>query len=128
INHLIAQEVLTRSVMDAREDPPTLYGPSTADRALDGNYSTSIRLRPGHVLIFLWSLLSTAFTLRFTSLQSALGSLAVRKIYAMSERECDIERTADFIAIFRRLRSVTFAAHRRCLLHAITLTKFLSHY
>jgi len=128
IGQLLAQGVLTRSVAEAREKPPILYGPSRADRALDGNYSSSIRLRPNHVLIFLWSLLSTAFALRFRPLQSTLSALAVRRIPAANARECSIERAGDLIAIFRRLRSVTFATHRRCLLHAITLTKFLAHF
>jgi len=128
ISGLVAQGVLTRSIGDAREVPVTLYGPSTADRALDSNHPGTLRLQTDHVLVFLWSLISTASTLQFGSLQAALNSLAVRKLHTKNEPECGIERAADLIAIFRRLRSVTFAGHRRCLLHAMTLMKFLSHY
>ncbi len=34
----------------------------------------------------------------------------------------------DLIAAFRRLRPLAFTAKGRCLVHALTLVKFLSHY
>jgi hypothetical protein len=126
ITHLVAQGILTTSATDARDVPIGWFGPSTADRALDGNYPSKTCFQAGHIVCFLWSLTSTAFTLRFRSLQFALNSLANCKTGA--ETEFSIERLADLIAIFRRLRSFSFAGHRRCLLHALALTKFLAHY
>jgi hypothetical protein len=41
---------------------------------------------------------------------------------------CDPRRTAAMVDIFRRLRPFVFAAEGRCLLHALTLVRFLSQY
>jgi hypothetical protein len=40
----------------------------------------------------------------------------------------DIFRLARAVDVFRRMRTYVFAAEGRCLLHALTLTKFLSRY
>jgi Transglutaminase-like superfamily len=40
----------------------------------------------------------------------------------------DIERLAAMVDVFRRLRVFVFAAEGHCLLHALTLVRFLSHY
>jgi len=41
---------------------------------------------------------------------------------------CDIGKLAAMVDVFRRLRPFVFAAEGRCLLHALTLIRFLSHY
>src|SRR3569833_3362218 len=75
---LVAQGVLTRSIGDAREVPVTLYGPSTADRALDSNHPKTLRLQTDHVLVFLWSLISTASSFQCGAGRAARGAGAGR--------------------------------------------------
>jgi hypothetical protein len=41
---------------------------------------------------------------------------------------CDLRKLAAMVDIFRRLRPLAFAAEGRCLLHALTLMRFLSKY
>jgi hypothetical protein len=41
---------------------------------------------------------------------------------------CDLRKVAAMVDIFRRLRPFAFAAEGRCLLHALTLMRFLSKY
>lgn len=47
---------------------------------------------------------------------------------ASSMEECGIGRLAATVGVFRRLRPFLFAAEGHCLLHALTLVRFLSHY
>jgi hypothetical protein len=47
---------------------------------------------------------------------------------AEGDQPSDIFRMARAVDVFRRMRTYVFAAEGRCLLHALTLTKFLSRY
>jgi len=43
-------------------------------------------------------------------------------------QQFDIERAAELVSVFRRLRPYFFTARNHCLFHALTLTKFLGYY
>jgi hypothetical protein len=84
-------------------------------------------IRPSHV-----ARLAVAYTWATYSLRRRPLDVTVAAIRSRKERRLasgagwDLLRLARSIDIFRRLRPYVFAAEGRCLLHAVTLVKFLS--
>jgi hypothetical protein len=127
IGHLIAQGVFTPREADGKAATPTQIDSRTASIALNSNVARRRKIRGGDVMNFLLACASTIWLLRCRSLQSAIDALEARKALG-GERDFDAVLAADLVAIFRRLRSFTFSAHRRCLFHALVLANFLSRY
>jgi hypothetical protein len=73
---------------------------------------------------FLWARCSLAFRPFIRTVRT------VKALKAARERDLDWqpERVAALVDIFRRLRPYVFAPEGRCLLHALTLARFLSRY
>ena len=82
-----------------------------------------------HVVNFLSAYLWVRFSLARRPFSSVVQEVTARKMRAVSDI-CgfDINRLAAQVDVFRRLRPFVFAAEGRCLLHALTLIRFLSHY
>jgi Transglutaminase-like superfamily len=128
INTFIAQGVLTSETTQGKKATPITLDPGTARIALDPNVPLRRGIRLADVMRFLAACFSTYWLLRCGSLRTTLEALDATKRDHGRGVEFDAELAADLVAIFRRLRSFTFSAHRRCLFHAVTLTKFLSYY
>jgi Transglutaminase-like superfamily len=74
---------------------------------------------------FIWARCSMAWRPLFLTVEF------IRKRKSCRRPEPDIPRVLELAAlvdVFRRLRPVVFAAEGRCLLHALTLIRFLSRY
>jgi hypothetical protein len=123
-----AQGLLTPTEADGKPATPAALDVASARIAMDGNVTRSRQLRFDDVLAFLTACVSTAWSLRRHSLRHAIEAVSARKKGCTDKWGFDAEKTADLVAIFRRLRSFTFSGHRRCLFHALTLIKFLSRY
>ena len=82
-----------------------------------------------HVLHFL-----AAFCWARYSLSLRPFSVVVEQVRAMKMQGgaglqgCEIGRLAAMVDVFRQLRPFLFSAEGRCLLHALSLVRFLSHY
>jgi hypothetical protein len=79
------------------------------------------------VLRFAMAYLSARYSLGLGSLMSAVAEVRERKLRGAGAMvACDIVQLAAKVDVFRRLRCYVFAAEGRCLLHALTLVKFLN--
>jgi hypothetical protein len=87
------------------------------------------RVRVGHVTQFFGSYLWARCSLAHRSFLSIVEAIRSRKASrAGADYAYDIFRLAKMVDIFRQLRPYVFAAEGRCLLHALTLIRFLSRY
>ena len=87
------------------------------------------RVTPRHVINFLSAYLWMRYSLARRRFSSVVEEVTARKMRGVSDiRKCDINRLAAHVDVFRRLRPFAFAAEGHCLLHALTLVRFLSHY
>jgi hypothetical protein len=127
LRRLIDDGVLTDHESEGKTATPPGFDPSAARVALDHNIPRR-HIRLSDIATFLAACISTAWSLRCRSLHYALEALLARRTRHGTDLAFDVELAADLVPIFRRLRSFTFSAHRRCLFHALTLMKFLSHY
>jgi hypothetical protein len=83
---------------------------------------------PKHIANFM-----TAFTLARCSLAwrqfwFTVETARLNKTERNTNAHVALEEVAALVGVFRRLRPFAFAAEGRCLLHALTLIKFLSRY
>jgi len=128
IARLVAQGILTSSEAEGKAVTPPPIESKTAQNALILNTARNRDIRFADIVNFLGACLSVVWMLRCRSLQSAIDALANKKMKLTGPATFDAALAADLIAVFRRLRSVTFNAHRRCLFHALVLMQFLSRY
>jgi Transglutaminase-like superfamily len=88
-----------------------------------------VHLHFHHCRNFLSAYSSVAWMLRFGSLENAIQRLSARKRASQrSAPQFDQRLAADLTNAFRRLRLYFFAAHNRCLFHALALTEYLGRY
>jgi hypothetical protein len=82
-----------------------------------------------HIAYFLGAFCWARCSLAWRPFSRVVQEVSARKLRGAGEmRECDIQRLAAMVDVFRRLRPFVFAPEGRCLLHAVTLIRFLSHY
>jgi len=81
------------------------------------------------VFNFLWSYFWVRGSLALRPFTATVESMRVLKARRSDDRHAwHCHRVAVLVDVFRRLRPFVFAAEGRCLLHALTLVKFLSRY
>jgi hypothetical protein len=69
------------------------------------------------------------FSLRFRHLEAVVRSVAKRKQRGLRiTPQADLSSLARLIGIYRSIRPFFFTANGNCLLHALSLINFLSHY
>jgi hypothetical protein len=73
---------------------------------------------------FVWARCSLAWR----PIIATVTAVKIRKAVANLELDWNPQRVAGLIDVFRTLRPYVFAPEGRCLLHALTLVRFLSHY
>ena len=82
-----------------------------------------------HIVNFLSAYLWARYSLARRPFSSMVEAVTVRKMRGPGEmRQSDVGRIAAMVDVYRRLRPWVFAPEGRCLLHALTLVRFLSHY
>jgi hypothetical protein len=87
------------------------------------------RVTPRHIAHFLAAFCWARYSLAWRPFSVVVEQVRARKMRAAGRLQgCDIGRLAAVVDVFRRLRPFVFAAEGRCLLHALTLMRFLSHY
>jgi hypothetical protein len=82
----------------------------------------------GHLTNFLLAFLWVRFSLAWRPFFVVVEAMKTVKLRRRRRRELDPHDVAVLVEVFRRLRPWVFAAEGRCLLHALTLTKFLARY
>jgi hypothetical protein len=83
---------------------------------------------PGRVVAFFAAFCWARFSLARRPFSAVVEEVRVKKARAAGNSKGDIRRLASMVDVFRRLRPWVFAAEGRCLLHALTLIRFLSYY
>lgn len=84
-------------------------------------------VRPSEVAKFLLAYSSVRYSLRFCSFESIVEDVRARKEQTRQLNEnYDIDALCALVCLFRRLRSYVFAAEGQCLVHALSLVRFLS--
>jgi hypothetical protein len=87
------------------------------------------RMRLRHLMSFLEAYLWARGSLAWRTFSYVVEEVRARKLRrARSMNRCELRRVAAMVDVFRRLRPYVFAAEGRCLLHALTLMRFLSKY
>lgn len=78
-----------------------------------------------HARAFTWA----QFAVRLRSFYSVACEVSERKHARSNGRTgIDTERLLELVAIFQKLRTLTFTSKNKCLFHALALTRFLSLY
>jgi hypothetical protein len=135
----VAQKELTDSLLSRgiiRLGPPHPRAIPQASIRLDGELvaigdeidaAASVHL--GHIIFFVYALFASSLALRFRPIASVIQRIHTRRTAAI-RNGCDFEETraSELVAIFRRIRPYAFVAGGHCLLHALTLVRFLAHY
>ncbi len=86
-------------------------------------------IRWGHVASFAVAYFAAWYSLQWRPLASTVALVRRKKMRNLGTSELsDVVRMARLVDIFRRLRPFVFAAEGHCLLHALTLVKFLDRY
>lgn len=81
------------------------------------------------VFNFLWAYLWVRGSLALRPFAATVKSMRLLKARRRNDRHArHCHRVAALVDVFRRVRPFVFAAEGRCLLHALTLVKFLSRY
>jgi hypothetical protein len=87
------------------------------------------RVTPGRIGHFLAAFCWARYSLAWRPFSAVVEEVAARKMRGVGGMQrCDIRQLAPIVDVFRRLRPFVFAAEGRCLLHALTLIRFLSQY
>jgi hypothetical protein len=82
-----------------------------------------------HIVNFLAAFVWARYSLAWRRFSVVVEEVKAMKLGEVRDRgECELRRVAAMVDVFRRLRPYVFAAEGRCLLHALTLMKFLSKY
>jgi hypothetical protein len=86
-------------------------------------------VRLGHIASFVAAYISARYSLRWRPFIRVVDGMRSAKIHgAKADYAYDILAFAALVDIFRRLRPYVFTAEGRCLLHALTLVKFLNRH
>jgi hypothetical protein len=97
--------------------------------AIGDEIDSDVRVSIGHIVVFLYALIASFFALRFRPIASVLHGIHSRRAAAIRNGyDFDWERASEFVSIFRRIRPYAFVAGGHCLLHALSLARFLSNY
>lgn len=128
IGNLVAQGVLTFDEIEGKQATPTTDNSTVASIALDANNPRHRTIGLLDIIRFILACTRTLWLLRCRSLRKAVEAMSENKALHGAQTEFDAVLAQDLVAIFRRLRSFTFTAHRRCLFHALALVDFLSRY
>ncbi len=87
------------------------------------------RMTLRHVRYFLSAYVWARYSLARRPFSAVVEEVRARKQSRVRDMDrCDLRRVAAMVDIFRRLRPFALAAEGRCLLHALTLIRFLSKY
>jgi hypothetical protein len=82
-----------------------------------------------HVTHFLTAFLWARCSLAWRPISATVEAIRVKKVRCGGEVELTrLVEMAALVSVFRQLRPLVFAAEGRCLLHALTLVRFLSRY
>jgi hypothetical protein len=125
---LLKDGLLTRNAPDANAAARDVRIDMKAEFISVGDeFEVRGRVTLQHVVSFALAYVSARYALGWGSFMSAVVAVRRKKQHGASEaRSCDILQLAALVDVFRRLRCHVFAAEGRCLLHALTLVKFLN--
>ena len=129
IDSLSSRGLIRFGQREPREIPQTSVRLDGELVAIGDEIDTDVRVSIGHVVLFFYSFIASFFALRFRSTAAVIRGIHARRSAAIHNvDEFDWRRASELVSIFRRIRPYAFVASGHCLLHALTLVRFLAHY
>lgn len=129
IDWLLAGGIIRLGPKEPRAIPQTTIRLDGELVAVGDEIDSTASLRIGHVVCFFYSLIAISLALRLRPIASILQSIHARRTAAgLDGYTFDWKRASEFVSVFRRIRPYIFIAGGHCLLHALTLIRFLAHY
>ncbi len=104
--------------------PSMTMDPPAASAGYEHTDTAPIRMH--HILNLLRAFMWAQLALKKQSLHAI--SLQVSRARLTRKEPFESSRAIALVSTFRRLRPFLYGARQRCLLHALTLTRFLAHY
>jgi hypothetical protein len=97
--------------------------------AIGDEIDAAAKVKIGHIAFFFYALIAISLSLRFRSISSLIQNVHRRRAAGIrNDHDFDWRRASEFVSIFRRIRPYAFIAGGHCLLHTLTLVRFLAHY
>jgi hypothetical protein len=129
LSSLVAEGILRTDATEPRtidSEPVSLNGVLVA---IGDEIERPVSVQMGHVAVVVWALLSRIIALRFGSISSTAQAIRERRIANQKAgRGVNVAHVIELVCVFRRIRPYLFAARGHCLLHSLTLIRFLAHY
>ena len=129
LDALVAAGVLTRAPTATREivsTPVPLNGPLTS---IGDEIAGTPDVNAWQIAVFLIYLISSAVALRLLPLRHVVRVVHRKRLAALAKGyKFNVSRAADLVATFRGIRPYFFLPKDKCLLHALTLTRYLAHH
>ncbi len=132
----LCETLLADGILSRERPASTTLSAKTVDMGAEfvsvgDEIEVSAQIRTRDVANFLVAYGSAACSLRFRSFLNVVESTRHKKRRRAQQGVClpsDITHIAALVDRFRRLRACSFTAEGHCLLHSLTLVKFLSRY
>jgi len=128
VEELVTAGILTADPACGKSAKPAAERNSSVSlTAIESEIEHSPPIHARDVINFMRACLSARISLKVQSFERVVDR--VRRRRARNQRlPFPPQRAAELADTFRRLRTLTFTAHRRCLFHALALVNFLSYY
>jgi hypothetical protein len=129
IHSLSSRGLIRFGQREPREIPHTSVRLDGELIAIGDEIDTDVRVSIGHVVLFFYSFIASFLALRFRAMAAVIRGIHARRSAAIHNvDEFDWRSASNLVSIFRRIRPYAFVASGHCLLHALTLVRFLAHY
>jgi hypothetical protein len=116
---------VSNAAQTAREPPDMKREWMSVGDELEMESRVTLRHAANFVIAFLWARCSLAWR-PFSATVEVMRLEKARRPSGIEPN--DTVKLTTLVGVFRQLRPLAFAAEGRCLLHALTLTRFLSRY
>jgi transglutaminase superfamily protein len=129
IENFLSKGIIRHGPPEPREIPVPSVRLDGELVAIGDEIDTVASVRVGHVAFFLYAFSVSLLALRFHAIAKVVRRIHTRRAAAVRKGD-DFEwrRATELVSIFRRIRPFVFVAGGHCLLHALTLVRFLAHY
>jgi hypothetical protein len=121
--------ILTRDPGARREIVSTSISLDGALTSVGDEINSEASVGPRTIALFLWCLMFSAVSLRVLPIRRVVGNIHRRRVAAIANGyKFNLSRTCRFVSTFRAIRPYFLLPKDKCLLHALTLTRYLAHH
>jgi hypothetical protein len=129
LDSLLTAGVLTRTPTGIREIVSTPVPLNGALTSIGDEIAGNANVNLWQIGVFLIYLISSAASLRLLPLRHVVRVVHRKRLAALAKGyKFNLSRAADLVATFRGIRPYFFLPKDKCLLHALTLTRYLAHH